>query len=166
MQRSSQRKITAICQGGDDQPTCVTKVLVAIIKLCIHCTDEHIIFPVVPEIQAFTNSLATQLLGYKTMRGAFIVRRTQELKISSIVPLNVCKKTVTYKSSWGNKRIAQLSSRYRPHWFDFERSQSYFNVLSSVWCEANGTGVPSFSGMSPSQVLVHVEVKVDVFEVC
>lgn len=49
MKRSSESKITAICQGGDDEPTCVSKVLVAVVKLRIYCSNNHIVFPVVPE---------------------------------------------------------------------------------------------------------------------
>ena len=49
MKRSSEGKITAICQGGDDEPTCVSKVLIAVVKLRIYCSNNHIVFPVVPE---------------------------------------------------------------------------------------------------------------------
>ena len=49
VESSSECEVTPVSEGGDDQSTGVTQVLIAIGKLSIHCSHQQLIVPVVPE---------------------------------------------------------------------------------------------------------------------
>ncbi len=46
---SSEGEVAPVCERGDHQSACVAQVLIAVDKLGVHCSHQHLIVPVVPE---------------------------------------------------------------------------------------------------------------------